>query len=565
MKGNKLLINEKKKTGSHYTPPALAEFVSLQILQNRPTERGSRIVILDPAVGDGELLLSLLSNLSLEQRIEVKVLGFDTDRRAVQVAAERLSTAFPEVRCDLKVENFLTIAYEYSNQGISHGTDFEPVDIVIANPPYVRTQILGTEFAQRISERFGLSGRVDLYYAFILAIASVLKPGGVAGIIVSNRFMTTKAGADVRENICKKFNILHVWDLGDTRLFEAAVLPAVLLVQLKNGQPGQMEPKFTSVYSTAQAINRITSSSSVVSLLNEDGAVQLEDGRRYLVRQGILGYGDNPREVWRLTNDTSKEWLDTVEKHTYCTFGEIGKVRVGVKTTADRVFIRDDWHELPIDTQPELLQPLITHHIARRFKAAQSKRPMQILYTHIISNGKRLPVNLSDYPRSAQYLNSHRSALEGRSYISKAGRQWFEIWVPQDPRAWKQLKLVFRDITDRPVFWLDNTGAVVNGDCYWMIADSTNNSDLLWLALAVGNSSFIETFYDRRFNNKLYAGRRRFMTQYVEKFPLPEPESEVGQEIIDAVKTIFEATPSSEAEKLEVVLDGLVWKAFGVF
>ena len=136
MKGNKLLINEKKKTGSHYTPPALAEFVSLQILQNRPTERGSRIVILDPAVGDGELLLSLLSNLSLEQRIEVKVLGFDTDRRAVQVAAERLSTAFPEVRCDLKVENFLTIAYEYSNQGISHGTDFEPVDIVIANPPY---------------------------------------------------------------------------------------------------------------------------------------------------------------------------------------------------------------------------------------------------------------------------------------------------------------------------------------------------------------------------------------------------------------------------------------------
>ena len=98
-----------------------------------------------------------------------------------------------------------------------------------------------------------------------------------------------------------------------------------------------------------------------------------------------------------------------------------------------------------------------------------------------------------------------------------------------------------------------------------MIADSTNNSDLLWLALAVGNSSFIETFYDRRFNNKLYAGRRRFMTQYVEKFPLPEPESEVGQEIIDAVKTIFEATPSSEAEKLEVVLDGLVWKAFGVF
>lgn len=565
MKGNNLFINEKKKTGSHYTPPELAEFVSLQILQNRPIEKGAKVVILDPAVGDGELLLSLLSNLSLEQRMEVKVLGFDTDQKAVQIAAERLGGAFPEVSCDLKMENFLTIAYEHSNQGIFCGTDFEPVDLVIANPPYVRTQILGAEFAQRISKGFGLSGRVDLYYAFILAIASVLKPGGVAGIIVSNRFMTTKAGADVRENICKEFNILHVWDLGDTQLFEAAVLPAVLLVQLKNGYPGNIEPKFTSVYSTAQEINRTTSSSSIVSMLNEEGVVQLEDGHRYLVRKGVLDYGENPREVWRLTNDTSKKWLDTVKKHTYCTFGEIGKIRVGVKTTADRVFIRDDWHELPLDTQPELLRPLLTHHIARRFKAAQSKRPIKILYTHTIDKGKRLPVDLNNYPRSAKYLNSNRSTLERRSYISKAGRQWFEIWVPQDPGAWKQPKLVFRDITDRPVFWLDNTGAVVNGDCYWMTADSTNDLDLLWLALAVGNSSFIETFYDRRFNNKLYAGRRRFITQYVEKFPLPEPDSEVGREIIDVVKTIVEVTPSFEAERLEVVLDDLVWKAFGVF
>ena len=38
------------------------------------------------------------------------------------------------------------------------------------------------------------------------------------------------------------------------------------------------------------------------------------------------------------------------------------------------------------------------------------------------------------------------------------------------------------------------------------------------LLLAVANSSFITKFYDIAFHNKLYAGRRRFMTQYVKKF-----------------------------------------------
>jgi adenine-specific DNA-methyltransferase len=71
-------------------------------------------------------------------------------------------------------------------------------DLIIANPPYVRTQIMGAEQAQLLAKQFGLAGRVDLYYAFLLGMANVLDPKGVAGIIVSNRFMTTRSGASVR-------------------------------------------------------------------------------------------------------------------------------------------------------------------------------------------------------------------------------------------------------------------------------------------------------------------------------------------------------------------------------
>src|SRR5205823_4415703 len=97
--------------------------------------------------------------------------------------------------------------------------------------------------------RFNLIGRVDLYHAFILAMGEALASGGIAGIIVSNRFMTTRAGGSVRERIRQLFDTLHIWDLGDTKLFEASVLPAVLLLRRRMDARSTKPTRFTSIYS----------------------------------------------------------------------------------------------------------------------------------------------------------------------------------------------------------------------------------------------------------------------------------------------------------------------------
>jgi len=123
---------------------------------------------------------------------------------------------------------------------------------------------------------------------------------------------------------------------------------------------------------------------------------------------------------------------------------------------------------------------------------------------------------------------------------------------------------VFRDISEEPTFWIDLDGSVVNGDCYWLTCQNPAQTDLLWLAVAVGNSTFIEHFYDHRFHNKLYAGRRRFITQYVENFPLPDPHGPLGKTIIAKAKRIYQCTPSPEADALQKELDVIVWEAFGL-
>jgi adenine-specific DNA-methyltransferase len=555
-------VAPQKASGATYTPKPLSDFVAERIIQAaNQLSSTTAIRVLDPAVGDGELVVSLLEKLSQINGAKIELYGFDTCRDAIDLATMRLKK-FPNVSVRFELRNFLDFVlenFEAGNNGnLFQGKVPDTYDLIIANPPYIRTQILGTARAKRLAKRFGLSGRVDLYYAFILAIARVLKPQGIAGIIVSNRFMTTKSGAQVREALRKQFSIKHIWDLGDTKLFDVAVLPAILLVEGRSQYQAESSA-FTSIYETTEPSQEIAT--SPIDALHKEGIVQINDGRRFLVQHGKLDTSGSIGGVWHISTESTDSWLKTVEKYTWGTFRSMGKVRVGVKTCADKVFIRSDWQHLP-DGCPELLRPLITHHIAGRFKAIALSESRAILYPHEVVDGKRCAVDLSKYPRTKAYLEKYRRTLENRKYLTEAKREWYEIWVPQDPAAWEYPKLVFRDISDKPMFWIDQTGSIVNGDCYWLIC--REKAELIWLALAIGNSTFIEKFYDHRFHNKLYSGRRRFITQYVEQFPLPDPESNLSKRIIEKAKEIYASTPSQEMESLETELNLLVWEAFGL-
>lgn len=544
----------RKSTGSHYTPTRLAEFIAAAIVEHfEPT--GSAVSIVDPAVGDGELLAALLRKLPGN----VKAFGFDTDASAIASASQRLGDEFPGVSCYLDCADFLDVSLA-NGAGDLFCQGPTQYDAVIANPPYVRTQVLGAGRAQALARKFGLTGRVDLYFAFIEGIGEVLRPGGLACIIVSNRFMTTRSGCTVRERLLDRFDVLHVWDFGDTKLFEAAVLPAVLLLRKKDGRFAG-SPKFSSIYSTTQPAQ--LRSVTVFDALLENGVVAV-NGERYLVRHGELDHGNRADGVWKLATVETDEWLATVRAHEFCTFGDLGKIRVGVKTTADKVFIRDDWESLSEDERPELLRPLITHAIARRYRARVSLQPKRILYTHELRDGEKRAVDLAQFPRAARYLEKHRAILEARRYVIEGGRQWFEIWVPQNPARWPLPKLVFPDISEKPTFWVDLDGSVVNGDCYWLTTNDPAKTELLWLAVAVGNSSFAEEFYDHQFHNKLYSGRRRFMTQYVEKFPLPDPATPLAKEIIACAKTLFELDGAPDGLPLQDKINRMVLTAFGL-
>jgi hypothetical protein len=132
--------------------------------------------------------------------------------------------------------------------------------------------------------------------------------------------------------------------------------------------------------------------------------------------------------VWTLSTPWSKQWLRQIELHRARTFDDVARSCVGIKTTADSVFVRDDWESLPRDCrpEPELLRPLITHHNASRWTANPQERPRQVLYPHHTVNGVKAVIDVEKYTRCSRYFDMHRERLESRKYVIEAGRRWYE-------------------------------------------------------------------------------------------------------------------------------------------
>ncbi len=559
-----------KANGVHYTPPELAKFLA-EVVAEHLSVGENAIEVLDPACGGGALLFALAQAVPSQVRKNMILSGYETDGDALQQAAGLLAKA-DVGDVVLRQQDFLAI------EGIDRGprreqlsllddldrTVLKRFDAVIANPPYVRTQVLGAAAAQGLARRFGLTGRVDLYHAFTQAMANVLKSGGVLGLLTSNRFLTVKSGASLRHLLRTEFQLEAIYDLGDTKLFAAAVLPAIVVAR-KQVATGA-SPVYDRVYElrpNGETPALVAARAGILDAFRDrrvQGLVRTRMGT-FKIERGILAAAKSD-ETWSLLTPAYRRWLNRVEAQRRCFFDDVASIRVGIKTTADNVFIRDDWGSLPAGLQPEaqLLRPLLTHVETQRWIPSSPKR--SVLYTHAIENGKRVAVKLKDFPRASAYLESHREQLSSRSYVIEAGREWYEIWVPQSPIDWRKPKIVAPDISEEPRFCFDASGAVVNGDCYWITLRPGVASDWLLLLLAIANSSFVTNYYDLAFHNKLYAGRRRFMTQYVKKFPLPDLESPVAQTIVQLVSEQIAGYSDDGARESDV--NRLVWESFGL-
>lgn len=576
------LVTKQKATGSHYTPPELARFLAERLVAEADFCQIPELRILDPACGDGELLVALANSLPDNTLRNTVITGIELDDSSLGNTQERLE-ALSSKSNFLKRMDFLEL-YTDSEAQTGLFNDRPPtqktipsVDIIIANPPYVRTQVLGARKSQELAKVFRLKGRIDLYQAFLVAMTQCLKDNGIMGVITSNRFISTKGGASIRAFIAENYEIVELIDLGDTKLFEAAVLPAILIARKvpprsRSSTSPRLPNRFARIYedrtSNCDDREKPVRADSVYDILrqNYDGKY-LVSKTRFKLSTGTLSFSNLSSQPWQMVTAAEKEWIGKIESAAKYQIGGVVRVRVGIKTTADQVFIRSDWDDIPKDRRPEdcLLRLIFSHDDAGRWRSSTRNESLKkILYTHEIRDAKREAIDIEQYPSAAAYLRQYREKLERRKYVVEANRKWYEIWVPQDPLALGRPKLVFPDISPRPMFFYDDEGLMVDGNCYW-IASEEENPDMLFLIQGIANSNLMTRYHELVFNNKLYAGRRRYLTQYVEKYPMPDRHSAHSRRIVDLVKKLVSADADENMiKKYETDLEVAVAEAFDV-
>lgn len=172
----------RKETGAYYTP----DDVAASLVKWAVRDRGDRM--LDPSCGDGRFIARHRNSVGIEQ-----------DPAAAQVAMERAPGSL------VHEGDFFTWA----------GSTIERFDCAAGNPPFIRYQTFKGKTRERalgLCRQFNanFSGLTSSWPPFLVATASLLKPGGRMAFVVPAEIGHAPYAAPLLEYLVSRFATVHV-------------------------------------------------------------------------------------------------------------------------------------------------------------------------------------------------------------------------------------------------------------------------------------------------------------------------------------------------------------------
>ncbi|MFQ6039778.1 MAG: Eco57I restriction-modification methylase domain-containing protein [Candidatus Poribacteria bacterium] len=629
----------RKALGEFYTPAEIVNYILNAVDYTAENQNLFGQNLLDPACGSGCFIVEALGRFiksagKLAQREGYQIIlaqlsenraivGFDINPLAVLMAKIRFALeilpllariradenkdytleSIPIFRTDaLRDESscqgiqlqLLEETAPYFSQTIHKLRDESQYDYVVGNPPYLRIQRVSPELREYYRKTYtAADGRFDLYILFIERGLKWLKPSGKLGFVTSNKFITSNYGKKIRQYILQHSIIEQIIDLADTKIFDVAVLPCIII--LRKGK--NRRKSFT--YSIARSINNYAadlgwcdkqSSASDKSLMEliekmksegrNDACFQFEQNSQISVKLFPARMPTHADKFWHFVPLDEQKLIYKIKQVSTHTLDQLAaKIIVGLKTNADDVFANPMTEEFIRENrfEQDLIYPLLRGPNVQRWSiiwtGREASKDTYILYPHIEQNGKVIPIQLGKYPQAASYLLSNRDVLERRTYLLECGRKWYEIWVHQSPSDFaRKYKLVTPDITTQNNFALDTNGYFCLGSCFVILLKDETAENYKYM-LGILNSKALEYFHKRNSSTSIYAGRYRYWTSYMKDYPIISLSSEkaksgnIGSQIINQVDDILRAISHNrqgDVEDLEARLNELVYELYGL-
>jgi hypothetical protein len=486
----------RRAAGAYFTPQPLVEFVVDSLLRWHIERTGPLrwrddgapdLRILDPASGDGRFLHAALH--WLVRRAAEK--GIDATESSIRerclIGIERVPDYFRA--CQARLPG----AQIHRAEALLSGTVPEgAVDLVLGNPPYLRSIHLGESDPQlwtalKGSYRATSHGEWDLYAAFLEQGLRWLRDGGHLALIVPTRWWTASWAGPLREHLQKREAVGGLLDFGAQQIFPGA-----------------------TTYAGVSFLSARPCGEVAVASRRESGWECDHLPAASFARSGTYG----------ATSRKRRQLIDRMRSASRATLGEVARIAKGTGTNADRVFVVESWTpECPIEA--ELLRPVLRGRDVQAFGSIDESRRILCPYRR---DGSFIdPAEMRQrYPRALAYLESHRERLEAREKGRFAGATFYRFGRPQNLRflGAPEPKVVVPDVAASGRALLDCAGALVLDSAYALrpLAHSGLSAEHL---LVLMNSHAVALWL-RENGIPLRGGYLRLKTRYLEGLPLPE-------------------------------------------
>ncbi|MGA2408439.1 MAG: N-6 DNA methylase [Bacteroidales bacterium] len=473
-----------KDIGAYYTPEYVARFFSKYLCKNYTEKEFDSIKILEPAVGSGVFLRTILET-QIEQRIsnetELKtdilfdnVTGIDIDPNACLstiLSLTLLHYVFNKsfIRpCVIEGDSLKILKNK-----ISVG---ETVDVVISNPPYINQDNKNLEVINEYKDILkGISyGKIDIYQAFIKLSIDLLKPNGLGLFVLPQNFLVAQSSKKLRNYLLEHCKVELLADLSSINVFDKIGTYTILLIfRKKSNIP------FTDLTSWL-----LKCRGSVGEALNQ---VLMENESKEKLYQ-VYKTEDyfKPGIDWFLLNKSEIELLNKLKRN--ITIDKFLKISQGIVTGKDNVFIRDI-NKVKKDER-SIYKAFLPDQEINSY-TVESKIHKLVFYPFL--NNKIIDeADLSsNFPDTWEYLNDRKYILtKERSDVREGKLLWWKLHSPGRPEYINSPKIISPYVSIFPKFALDIDGEFITSRSpFFILKDARYEKELLYYFLGILNST----------------------------------------------------------------------------
>lgn len=226
------MINQKE-TGSYYTPPFLANFITNRVIDNL---RATDLQILEPSVGDG----AFVSEFMKIRNKNIVLTALDINSNELDKAKEKWNNT----------DCFLNIDF------LDYTTDLR-YSAIIGNPPYIKKKLLKEDSLERIkrihfAENLSENSVNNIWTSFLIKSCSLLDDNGIVAFVLPSELLQVNYAKELREFLLRKFVRIEVFTFNDL-MFDCKGQDTIVLIGfVQHENEGQY---FTNIDSADRLIN----------------------------------------------------------------------------------------------------------------------------------------------------------------------------------------------------------------------------------------------------------------------------------------------------------------------